>query len=249
VEPKAAKPMFLAIELGSDLGSRTLSYANLTSANLRQYQLDFFPLPVIKLEFYPLALATDGILSGLGIEGQFGFAPFLKTRRQSETDTFPTTAMRVEAGLRWRIMPIKTFALAITPFVGLRLQSFSVAAATGGATLDGVPNISFTGLRAGLEVEVPIVPRWLLLFGRFGVLPTFSAGQIISPTYFTSGSTFGFEAAGGVGVGILPFLQVRLSFEFSQYAMTFKTQPTDTYVATGASDRFLGGNASLRLQF
>jgi hypothetical protein len=62
-----------------------------------------------------------------------------------------------------------------------------------------------------------------------------------------------------VGSGTLPFLQVRLSFEFSQYAMTVKTsgahlqvgldrrrfgQSTDTEVATGASDRFPGGSVA-----
>jgi hypothetical protein len=246
---KERKPQFLAIELGSNLGNRSLSYVQLTTANLRNYELGFFPLPVLKVEFYPLALVTTGLMAGLGLEGGVGFAPFLKSRRQSTADTFPTSMTRIDAGLRWKLVPSKSFALALIPYVGLRVQSFTVGASATGDRLDGLPDSRFTSLRAGLAVELPVVRNLLLIVGRFGVLPVFSSGEILSAAYFSSGSAFGLEAAAGLAVEVLPFLQLRLTFEYSQYALTFKTQPTDTYVATGAVDRLLGGNASVRLQF
>lgn len=243
------KPIFLAIELGSDIVNRHFDYVNQKSDNVRKYDLLAFPMPMVKLEFNPLALMRDDLLAGLGIDGAFGFAPFLKSRPESGSVVFPTSAMRVDGGLHWRIKPVPTFGLGIIPFVGIRLQSFTVAAASTGEKLDGLPNLSFFGLRAGLGLEVPIIPDLIILIGRFAVLPVFSSGEIISSAYFPKGSNFGLEAGGGLAVQVVPFLQLRVSFEYLNYGLTFKPQDGDTYVADGAADRYLGGNAALRLQF
>ena len=80
----STKPTVFAVELSSDIVNRKLSYANLTTGNLRQYDLTVYPLPTLKLEFYPLALGRTDILSGLGLEAAFGIAPFLKSRRQTD---------------------------------------------------------------------------------------------------------------------------------------------------------------------
>lgn len=244
----AKKPMFLAVELGSDVLNRRLDYAQASTPNLRRYDLPLFPLPAAKLEVYPLALKRDDLLAGLGIEFNFAIAPFLKSRRQSSADAYPTTAMRIDGGFRFRLVPFK-FPVAFVPFLGLRVQSFSVGALSTGERLDGLPNINFVGLRAGLGVEIPIIEDLLLVFGRFAVIPVFSSGEIISAAFFPSGSAFGLEGAGGIGVQVLSFLQIRASFEFTQYGLSFKTNPTDTYVAQGATDRYLGANAAVRLQF
>ena len=60
---------------------------------------------------------------------------------------------------------------------------------------------------------------------------------------------FGLEGGGGIGVRVLSFLQLRAAFDFTRYGLTFITQPTDTYVAAGAADTYLGGKASVRLTF
>jgi hypothetical protein len=244
----SGKAHFLVIDVGTDLTGRALTFVQTSTPNLRNYALPIFALPAVHLEFYPLALMRDDALAGLGIEGGFAFAPYLKSRLASDTATFATTAMRVDVGLRFRILPVASFPIAFVPYAGLRLQSYSVGAASTNELL-GLPNVNYTGLRAGLGLEVPLVANLLTVFGRFGVIPVFSSGQLISTTYFPSGSTFGLEADVGVGVQVLPVLQLRASFEYTQYAATFKTTPTDTYVAAGATDRWLGGNVSVRLQF
>lgn len=242
------KPMLLAVELGSDVLNRRLDYTQASTPNLRRYDLPLFPLPGAKVEFYPLALMRDDLLAGLGVELNFAIAPFLKSRRQSSPDAYPTTAMRIDGGFRFRLAPF-SYPIAFTPYLGIRVQSFSVGALPSGERLDGLPNISFVGLRAGLALDIPIVENLLFVFGRFGVLPVFSSGEIISAAFFPNGSAFGLEGAGGVAVQLLPFMQLRASFEYTQYGMSFKTNATDTYVAEGATDRYLGGNAAVRLQF
>ncbi len=247
--PKASsKPHFLVVDVGADLTGRALTFVQTSTPNLRNYGLPIFPLPALHLEFYPLALVREDLISGLGLEAGFAFNPALKSRLASDTVTFATSAMRVDVGLKFRILPISSFAIAFVPYAGLRLQSFSVGAASTNELL-GLPNVSYTGLRAGLGLEVPLVDDLLTAFGRFGVIPVFSSGQLISATYFPSGSTFGLEADVGLGVQIVRVLQVRASFEYTQFAATFKTTATDTYVAAGAIDRWLGGNVSVRLQF
>lgn len=246
---KAGKPHFLVVDVGADVLNRRLAWTQVATANLRSYDLALFGQPALGVQFYPLALMRDDLLAGLGVEVGFAFAPWLQSRLASAPDGFPTSTMRFDGALRFRIIPSQSFPLSITPYVGVRSQSFTVGALSDGRRLDGLPNIAFLGLRAGVALEVPIILERLSLFGRFGVIPVFSSGEILSSAFFPNGSAFGFEANAGVGVGLTSFLQLRASFEFASYGLTFQTQATDAYVAAGASDRYLGGNASARFTF
>lgn len=243
------KPKFLVIDAGAELLNRKLAYAQVATANLRQYDLSLFAQPAVGVEVYPLALVRDDLLAGLGVEASVAFAPWLQSRLTSVTDVFPTSTMRIDGGLRWSIAPIPTFALVITPYVGVRSQSFTVSPLADGRRIDGLPNISVLGLRAGLGLEVPVVPGWLDLFGRFGIVPVFSGGELLSAAFFPSGSAFGLEANAGLGVRLGAVVSVRASFEWATYGFTFKTQPTDAYVAAGATDTYLGGRLGVRLAF
>lgn len=248
VPAKKSRHKFLVIDAGADITTRNFVYQQVATPNLRRYGLPPTGQPTLGLQFFPFALMGDGALSGLGVDASFGFAPWIQSRLISSGDAYPTSTMRLDVGLRFDIMPLSTFALAITPYVGFRTHSFTVGASNGNR-IDGLPNVSYTGLRAGLMLDVPVIADRLSIFGRFLVIPTFSSGEIISSAFFPNGSTFGIEADAGLGVWILPMLQVRASFEFINYALTFKTNTGDPYVAAGATDTWLGGNAALRLAF
>lgn len=243
------KPKFLVIDAGAEVLNRKLAYSQVATANLRQYDLSLFAQPALGVEFYPLALVRDDLLAGLGVEASVAFAPWLQSRLTSVTDVFPTSTLRIDGGLRWNIAPIPSFALAVTPYVGVRSQSFTVSPLADGRRIDGLPNISALGLRAGLGLEVPVVPGWVEVFGRFGIVPVFGGGEILSAAFFPNGSAFGLEANAGLGVHFGPVVSVRASFEWANYGFTFKTQPTDPYVAAGATDTYLGGRLGLRLAF
>jgi hypothetical protein len=257
IEPEPAPPVsskkhkhkFLVVDAGADVVVRTFAYQQVATPNLRRYTLPPTGQPSIGLQFYPLALGRDpGLIGGLGVDVNFAFATWIQSRLISAGGPYPTSTTRFDAGLRFDIVPSASFPLTITPWVGVRHHTFTVGEANG-TRLDGLPGIAYFGLRAGLMLDVPIIPDRLSLFGRFLVLPMFSSGEIISSAFFPNGSTFGFEANGGVGVWILPMLQVRASFEFINYGLTFRTNTGDTYVAAGATDTWIGGNASVRLAF
>jgi hypothetical protein len=241
-------PLRLAVELGTSLLSRSFSYDRPTSNNLRQYSI--FPLPPldVRAEFYPLALVRGDALAGLGVELSIAVAPALRSRLASAMETYPTSTVRVAGGVRFRWAPFAAYRAVFIPLLGVNVRSFSVGAAPSGATLDGLPNVSFFGLRAGLGVELPVLERRLAVIGRFCVLPTFSSGPLISAAYFPKGSTFGLEASAGLSLRLLTFLSLRVTFELEQYGSSFSTAPTDTFVAAGSLDRSLGGSAALRLE-
>jgi hypothetical protein len=247
---KKGGPMFLAVEAGVSLLSRKLDYVQAATPNLRRYELPFpFPQIDVRAEFYPLALVRDDALAGLGVDFAIGLAPYLKSRRQSSPESYPTSTTRITGGLRYRWMPFEKYAAAFIPMLGINVRSFTVGAASDGTTLDGLPNVSFVGLRAGLGLELPILTDFLYFFGRFTIIPCFSSGQLISSAYFPNGSTLGLDFNAGLGVKVLSFLSFRAAFEFEQYSSKFTTQPTDTYVAEGSIDRYMGVSLAARFEF
>ncbi|MDP1918785.1 MAG: hypothetical protein Q8L14_21230 [Myxococcales bacterium] len=255
-DPEPARPStaarripFVAVEAGVDLLNRSFSYVQPVT-NLRRYGVPIFPLAMAKVEFYPLALSRQDLLGGIGLEASFSFAPWLRSRRESTMDDlYPTSTMRIDAGLSWRIMPVKSLNFSLIPLLGIRSHSFTVAPNAMGTRLDLLPNLSYLGLKAGLGFEVGLADDFFFIFGRFAVIPVFSSGEIISAAYFPNGSNLGLDGSLGVGVALLKNLQVRAAFDFNRYGLTFKTEPTDAFVAQGAVDQYVGGTVSLRFQY
>jgi len=245
------KAPFIVIEVGADLTHRAFDYVNPVTPNLRRYELPFIAVPELKAEFYPLALVDNSsLLAGLGVEGGVGLAPWLKSKRPNTNDSFPTSLLRIDGGIRWTIAPLRgPVSFSFTPAVGIRAHSFTVGAAADGTRLEGLPNLSYVGLRAGLGLELGLLDGLLAIFGRFSVIPIFSSGEIISNAFFLKGSNFGIEANAGVGISPVPFLQFRASFELTRYALTFQSTTTDTYQAQGATDLYVGATVAARLIF
>jgi hypothetical protein len=96
---------------------------------------------------------------------------------------------------------------------------------------------------------VGVADDFIFLFGRFQAIPVFSSGEIISSAFFPRGSNFGLDGSAGIGIAFLKMLQLRLAFDFTRYGMTFTTEPTDAFVAQGATDQYLGGTATLRFTY
>lgn len=255
VEPEPTTPArrripFIAAELGADVVNRDYSYVQPVTS-LRGYRLAVVPLALAKIELYPLALARQDVLGGLGIEASFAFAPWLSSSRQvgEQSIRYPSSTMRIDAGIAWRIMPSKSLNLSLIPIVGMRLHSFTVGRNSDGERLEFLPNLSYLGLRAGAGFEVGLLDDLLFFFGRFTVIPVLSSGEVISSAFFPKGSNLGLDGSAGIGIGLGKLLQLRLAFDFTRYGLSFQTEPTDTFIAQGAVDRYIGGTATLRFQY
>ncbi len=245
-ELKPLKRPIIALEAGLAAASKSFSYSQVATPNLRSYRAPFIFGPNLKAELYPLAIFSDGIGAGLGFEAGYFVAVGLKSRRTGSDVTYPTSISRIDLALKFQIRPSQKSEAHVAPFIGYRLHTFSVAPGGDGSVLDGLPAITYAALKFGLGGELPLGDTGLLVFGKFAVLPVLSAPEILS-TYFPSGSAIGLD--GGLGLGLkLPFLQVvqlRLAFDFARYGLTFRSQPMDTYVAEGAVDQYLGGSFAL----
>jgi hypothetical protein len=247
--PTTRRLPFIAVEVFGDFLNRSFGYVEPVT-NLRRYGLPIFPMAGGKLEFYPLALVTQGALGGLGLEGSASFAPWLRSRRENTADVFyPTSTLRIDAGLAWRIMPVQSLNLSLIPLVGIRLHSFVVQPGSDMTRLDALPNLNYFGIRAGAGFEIGLVDDLLLLFGRFQAIPVLSSGEIISDAFFPRGSNFGLDGSIGVGVSLVKVLQLRAAFQFTRYGLVFRSEMTDPAIAQGATDQYLGGTVAVRFQY
>ncbi len=248
---KQGRRPIIAIEVGLEVESKSYSYSALATPNLRSYRAPFIVGPALKAELYPLAIVQQGFIAGLGAEVGYFTAVGLKSRRTGTEVTYPTSISRLDVALKFQIRPSSKSDAYVTPIVGFRSQSFSVAPGSDMSVLDGLPAISYSALKFGLGGELPFGDSGLLVYGRFEVMPVLSAPEIISAKYFANGSVLGLDFDLGLGFK-LPFvklLQLRLGFQFARYGLSFRTQPTDMYVAEGAVDQYLGGSFAVRFTY
>ncbi|MGC4119054.1 MAG: hypothetical protein QM765_31705 [Myxococcales bacterium] len=222
--------IFASVNIG--LLSRGFTYDALTTANLHEYKGFPIAAPQIHLDAYPLARLTDGWLQGLGLEADFAFTLGLKA--VSGSVDFPSQILRVNAALKFRIPVYR--AIAVYPAVGFNYASFSLSPSKANTTLDGLPEVAYLGLKLGVGLDAPLLDDKLRLGLGVNYLPVFAAGEVISAGYFPEGSVWGLGVNASVGYRILSPLEVRLGFGLERYALSFKSIPSDTYRASGASD-------------
>lgn len=247
-EEPGPRPQVLALEAGASLYSRSFSYSMVATMNLRSYSAYLLLEPDVRVEVYPLALLTKGLLSGLGVDGSFGTAIGARSRRSGTDATWPTTLMHFEMDARYRWTPVRSVDAAVIPFAGVGNRRFEVGLGSDGSALD-VPGTSYWAVRVGVAGELPIVRTGVLVFAKLAALIVVSSGQIISADYFPTGSTFGFETELGVGYQLFGPLQLRLAFDYTRYGLTFQTTASDVHVASGAADLYMGGHFGVRLVF
>jgi hypothetical protein len=242
------QPM-VSVELGGNFLNRSLSYTPEGTPGLLTYNASVIGMLLVGAEFFPFA-KTGTFLAGLGIFGQYQFAIGLKSQQPATGVEESSSFSMLSAGLEARIRPIKYSDFAIVVPVAFRTYNFSVDNAA--TTFPGLPLQSMLGVSAGLKVEIPIGSWFLILLGGDYVF-WFQKQQLIgnlNPAYFPSGNAGAIEFEAGVGFYIFGPLSIRLLGEYSSTSYSsFGADPTGTYTATGASDRLIGGKATVRVEF
>lgn len=233
-------------QVGLDFINRSYTVNGLTQGQLRDYSLPLFPAPRIMLKATPFAKKTDA-LAGLGAELDFTFMLGLKSQI-AEGQTYPTSMTRFDLAALYNFHPISGSPLTITPKLGFRLQSFSVGAASDGTQIDGLPSVSYAGVRLAAAVEHTVAEKFRI-FADLGFMPAMSTGDIGAAPFFPGASATGFEIGGGVGYLLTSNIEVRGSLGLTNYSLGFEAPQNPTFVAEGASDRYIGGLVSARYNF
>lgn len=244
-------PPTFSASIGFDVISRSFSLSNLTTGNVYEYR--GFPIgaPRLHVESYPLQRVIRGPLSTLGVDADLSFTLGLQSAAHSIN--YPSQLMRFSLNVKYR-WAIGDSGSAVIPSLGYTRTSFSatrqVKQADGTtSTLQGLPDVAYSGLKLGVGGELPMLDRKLLLSGCLFLVPVFEAGEVISPAYFPKGSAWAFGASLGAGYRVLSALEIRLAFQIERYSLSFDSQSADTYHASGASDLFVGGTLGLGYLF
>jgi hypothetical protein len=247
---KSAAPVerrwLVAAELGLFVSQRQLSYSGVSASTGTLLGFDAGGLagPCLSLEVQPLARSGSAALGGLGL--RFGLAMSVGLETESLAgEKLPTQFTRLEVGARWRAPPIGGLALVLIPEVAWVSQKLTVDPA-----IPGLPDSDLSGVRVGLSAEARVASRVTILAG-LGWVKWTTARELIDgdPAYFPGSSATGLEAEVGVGVAVWGPLSVRVLGTYASTSYTLDPDPTGTYAATGAEDRYLGMRAVLRGEF
>lgn len=246
-EPEPAIP-FATVEAGPTLFSRGFVFQGVETGNLRDYRAPLIVAARVQAELYPLARSEEGPLAGLGLQAGYASALGLSSGRENMPQKHPTWLTRLDLGAKWRYSP--TEELTLIPQLGIRAADFGVGPAEDGTALNGLPSISYRALnlKASAEYRIPVF-LGVTAMVHAAYLPVFSSGEIISKAYFPTGSASGLELGLGGSVGLTQGLDLRLGLGLTSYSFSFQSQAGDTYVASGASDRYLGGEVAVRYAY
>ncbi len=153
--------------------------------------------------------------------------------------------MRLRAGAVGRI-PLGAFEVNIG--LGYALQTFSIAAASGGVTRPNIPNVGFGGLRPSLGGTVHFTPVFHLHFGgAYQVL--LSKGEFGSSTFFPRATGGGADFWVSVGVRPVSFFEIRMQGDYGRYFFSLKPEVGDPYIVGGALDQYVSGTITANVVF
>ena len=99
----------------------------------------------------------------------------------------------------------------------------------------------------GLEAELPI--ESMRVFAKVNYLLALGLGEIGAEPYFPQSSGGGFDGTLGAGYRVMENLEVRLSAQYTHYGLSFEAEEGATYVASGATDQYVGGALSARFMY
>jgi len=243
--PRTHAP-WVEVQAGTDVLTRQFSYSELQIANLRGFRALAIAMPSVQAQVRPFGSST-GWLSRLRVEGGFATSVGLRSSISSRTVTYPSSVTRVDGGLRADVLGTAGApGLGVEAFAGYRLQSFAVGKASDDTVLEGLVDISYSAVRAG------VAGRWgfgrVSAFAELAGLPLLGTGAL-QATYFPRTSGFGVEGMLGADVALMPWLGLRVAGQATHFGTSFTTAETDRYIARGASDLYAGATAALRASF
>ena len=246
------KPYFLDVTAGLAVFSRHFSYADDIYNELPNYDLGAAPAISLEASVVPFKNKTGSLSAGFvgRFEYAFGIATTYKVPTGDQEGSKSTTALAYSLGVRGNYAFGSTMANIISAGFEFGGQSFVIDHPPPVPGNANIPSVEYKFVRPNLFGRFPIIDR-LSALGSFGYLMVSSAGEIVSPEYFRGASSSASGLDLGIGAayeikmsprGTLKFLELRPMLNFRRYAFKFNPDATDPYIASGATDQYLGIN-------
>lgn len=246
------KPFLLDLQAGLAVFSRHFSYADDIYNELPNYDLGAAPAISLEAAVYPLKNANGSLSAGFvgRFEYAFGIATTYKVPTGDQEGSHSTTALAYSLGVRGNYAFGSTLSNVISAGFEFGGQSFVIDHPPPVPGNANIPGVEYKFLRPNLMGRFPIIDR-LAALATFGYLMVSSAGEIVSPEYFRGASSSASGLDIGIGAayeikmnprGTIKFLELRPMLNFRQYSFKFNPDPTDPYIASGATDQYIGIN-------
>lgn len=228
--------VLLDAELGAMLFSRSMSYQNDISGNLRPYDLGLTPAIAGALDLYPGAFFTDGIWTRFGLTGSFARAPSITSTDANDVE-YNTLSYEYFFGGIYR-QPLGPVDLLGSVEYGSQWFKFEPS----GTNIADIPAVRYRSIRAGLGIRLELA-RSVAVTGGFAYLPVLSSGGL--EEYFPNIEGAAIEGNLGAAVKLGYGLELRASLGLRRYSMDIHPEPGDTYAARGMTDQYTFGVFSI----
>jgi hypothetical protein len=243
---EASGPRF-ALEVGADVTRRDLDYSGTAppgSSSLMTMEATAIFCPLVLVEVLPVAGLVREPFAGLGAFAGYRRSVGFEVRDPSQTRS--AELVRLSAGVLWRLPPQTPLHLVLTPALSYERRDATVS----GGGIAGLPDAHLRGVKIGAGLLAPVTPRYALLLDAGYVLWTTSKDLVGGDgRFFPSGSAGAVEVEAGLSAALFGRYSARLVAELSSTSYSLDADPTATYRASGATDRFLGLRATVRADF
>jgi hypothetical protein len=231
--PSEQHPLIADLSLWLGLMHRSLSYSGSGASALNSYSLSASPSIGLQGTFYPIALATNGGLAGLGLTGRFNIEPGI-TSTNANGDKISTTSNTWEIGPTYRY-PLEGWEISGSLIFGGQRFTLSTPA-SGGPT---IPSVTYSYIRPEVATRIEL-GGVVALSLHLSYLIVTGEGDI-KANYFPNATAFGLDAGLGLAWMLSHTWEIRLAGDYRGYYYTLNAQSGATYQASNATDTYLVG--------
>lgn len=241
-DSKATAYTRVETRLGLLVFSRKLTYSGDVAGVLRPYSLKLGLAPRLEARIYPGAFFAQGVLQhiGLTLAGEIALG---LTSKNVEGTEFPTSALAFDVGLVGRL-PLGAHDVSLAASFGQQVYAIDVA---DGGAVPGVPKVSYSFLRLGLDGRFELAETFFVRVG-LGYRLMLGLGEISEASWFPRASGSGLDARVSGGMLWSPSLGAELGIEFRRYGVATNAVSGDTPEAESAADLYLGATLALLWQ-
>jgi hypothetical protein len=246
------KPFLFDITASLRGFQRHFSYADDIYNELPNYDLGGAPAIALEAAAYPFKNKTGTLSAGFvaAFDYAVGLGTTYKVPSGEQEGTKSTTALGYSLGVRGNYAFGATLRNILSAGAEFGAQSFIVDHPPPVRGNANIPNVEYKFIRPNVMGRFPLMENLSGIVSA-GYLMVSSAGEIVSTEYFrgatssASGLDLGIGAAYEIrmsGKGTLKFLELRPMLTFRRYTFKFNPADDDPFIATGATDDYVGLN-------